>query len=57
MGVKDAAGLLGVSSRQIYNFIYAKSLPSRRLGGRRVLLVSDLKKFVRSDQAVPAPRR
>jgi len=54
---REAARLLGVSSRTIQNYIAAKLLPSRKIGRRTVIRLRDLEAFLRSDQPSPVPTR
>jgi excisionase family DNA binding protein len=49
VGVPEAARRLGVSARTVTNLIRARELPSRKIGRRRVVLVSSLENFLRRD--------
>jgi len=54
VNVQGAGAMLGISARQVQKFIEQNILRSRKIGRRRLILVDDLRKFVRSDQ--PEPR-
>ena len=45
--VPMAAERLSCSERTVWNLIRQKRLPSRRLGNRRLVAVSDLERFMR----------
>ena len=49
VSVPEAARRLGVSARTVTNLIGARELPSRKIGRRRVVLVSSLESFLRRD--------
>lgn len=50
VSTRKAADLLDISERTIQQYIAAKLLPARKIGGRRLILVRDLEKFLRKDQ-------
>jgi hypothetical protein len=50
VSLNEAAETIGISRRSLENYIAANVLPSRKLGKRRIILVRDLEKFLRSDQ-------
>ena len=50
VGMAEAARMIDLSKRQVENYVSLKLLPSKKLGRRRVILVSDLKKFLASDK-------
>lgn len=50
VSVAEAARMIDVSRRTVEGYIAAKRLASRKLGSRRVVLVRDLMRFLRSDQ-------
>ena len=52
---RDASVMLGMSVRSVENYIAAKIIPSRKIGKRRLILVSDLERFLRSDHPSPTP--
>ncbi|WP_280142353.1 helix-turn-helix domain-containing protein [Methylobacterium pseudosasicola] len=41
-GVSDAARLIGISRSKMYTLIAADKIPARKLGGRTLILHSDL---------------
>lgn len=47
--LRQAAELLGVSTRTIQNLIAAKQLPSRKIGRRRLVPYSGLQALARRD--------
>lgn len=52
----NAAGtMIGISERFVRSLVQKNILRSRKIGRRRVILVSDIKKFLRADQ--PTARR
>ena len=53
VSVQQAAHMAGVSTRCMQNYIAAKLIPSRKIGKRRLILVRDLEKFLRTDQPSP----
>jgi excisionase family DNA binding protein len=50
VGLREAAGMLGLSTRTLQNYVWAKRIPSRKVGRRTLVLVSDLELFLGSDQ-------
>jgi excisionase family DNA binding protein len=46
---EEAAQLLSISQRALDYLVAAKRLPVRRIGGRVLLPVADLRKYARSD--------
>lgn len=50
VSTREAASLSGISERTIQQYVAAKLLPSRKIGGRRLILLRDLEKFLRRDQ-------
>lgn len=50
VSVAEAARMIGVSRRTVEGYIGAGRLASRKLGFRRVVLLRDLMRFLRSDQ-------
>jgi excisionase family DNA binding protein len=52
VNVTEAARRLGVSPRTVATLIAQKKLPSRRIGRRRVILISALQEFLRRDHAM-----
>jgi excisionase family DNA binding protein len=55
VSVREAAALIGVSSRTVQNYISSKVLPARKIGRRTVILVRALEAFLRTDHASPIP--
>jgi hypothetical protein len=53
VSVRDAAAMLGISSRSIQNYVAAKILPGRKIGRRTVIPVRALENFLRADQPSP----
>jgi hypothetical protein len=54
---KEAAAMLSISMRSLENYLALKKIESRRIGRRRVVLISSLKRFLRADQASASPTR
>jgi excisionase family DNA binding protein len=50
VGVSEAARLSGLSRRGLENYIRSKVLPSKKVGRRRLVLVEDLRRFLRGDR-------
>lgn len=58
VSVREGAAMLGISTRTLQNYVWAKRLPSRKIGRRTVVLVQDLETFLHKDQPAPrAPRK
>lgn len=57
--VTDAAQYLALSPRSVQSLVYTGRLPSRMIGGRRVIPWDDLRAYVRrgDDPRAIAPRR
>jgi len=53
VNTQNAATMCGLSESQVKKFIRSNLLRSRKIGRRRLILVDDLRKFVRSDQPEP----
>jgi excisionase family DNA binding protein len=53
VSVGEAAAMLGISPRTLQNYVWARRIPSRKIGRRTVLLLRDLETFLRSDQPPP----
>jgi excisionase family DNA binding protein len=49
----EAAQLLSISERGVDYLISANRLPTRRIGGRVLISVADLRKYVRGDHPEP----
>lgn len=49
--VKNAAAMIGVSRATIYNLANRRELSLRKVAGRTVVLVEDLKRLVSSEAA------
>jgi excisionase family DNA binding protein len=47
----DAAASLGISVRTVENLISRKQLPTRKIGRRTLIALSELQRFVRSDRS------
>lgn len=45
-GVDEVADMLGVSSRTVQTHVSTGDLPSRKIGGRRLVTLSDLEAFI-----------
>jgi excisionase family DNA binding protein len=56
VSIIEAARLLSVSPRTIFNYLQAEMLPARKLGRRTVIPMRALEAFLRTDQPSPAPR-
>lgn len=56
VSVRDAAAMLGISSRTIQNYIAAKVLPARKIGRRTVIPMRALETFLRTDQPSPVTK-
>jgi hypothetical protein len=56
VGLQQAARMVGVSTRSMQNFVAAKLIPSRKIGKRRLILVRDLERFLRTDQPLPVSK-
>jgi len=54
VSISEAARRLGVSERTIATLLARKELPSRRIGRRRVVLVTELERFLRRDHGTSA---
>lgn len=54
LSVTEAAEAIGVSARQVYNLAASAGLPTVKLGGRRLVRVTDLRAWVAA-QPVNAP--
>lgn len=50
---QDAAQVLSISQRALDYLIATRRLPTRRIGGRVLIPVADLRKFARSDHTEP----
>jgi excisionase family DNA binding protein len=50
VSIAEGARLIGVSKRTVENYIKEKRIDSRKLGRRRVVLLSSLERFLRHDQ-------
>lgn len=48
---EEAAQVLSISQRALDYLIAARRLPTRRIGGRVLIPVADLRKFARGDHA------
>jgi excisionase family DNA binding protein len=57
VGVRQAAAMLGISARTLQNYVWAKRIPSRKIGRRTLVLVSDLERFIRTDQPSASRQR
>jgi hypothetical protein len=55
VSVVEAARMIGVSRRSVEGYIGAGLLESRKLGSRRIVLVRDLLRFLRSDKPSASP--
>ena len=51
LSVKEAAAAIGISDRKIWDLINVSGFPSARLGGRVIIPVDDLRRWL-SQQAV-----
>jgi len=49
----EAAQLLSISERGVDYLISANRLPTRRIGGRVLISVADLRRYVRGDHPEP----
>ncbi|MGH9727521.1 MAG: helix-turn-helix domain-containing protein [Candidatus Acidiferrales bacterium] len=56
VGLRQASAMLGISRRQVQNFVRAKILRSSKIGRRRLIRVADIEHFVRRDQPTPAKK-
>jgi excisionase family DNA binding protein len=54
VNIQEAAAMIGVSVRTVQQYIAAEILPTKKIGRRRVVTVSALEEFLRSDHASPA---
>ena len=52
VGVIEAARRLGLSARTVATLISRRELASRKVGRRRLILVSDLKAFITCDHRI-----
>ncbi len=50
IGVKEAAGVVGVSRSHLYEEITSKRLESFKVGKRRLILVADLEAWLKAAQ-------
>jgi excisionase family DNA binding protein len=50
VSVPEAAGMLGVSRRLVYDLVARGELPALRLGGRIVILLRPLERMLGGDQ-------
>jgi len=57
VNIREAATLPSISPRLVRGYIRLKTLPSRKIGRRTVVLVRDLEAFLRNDQPSPARER
>jgi hypothetical protein len=57
VSLREGAAMLGISSRTLQNYVWAGRFPSRKIGRRTVVLVRDLKLFLRKDQPSPVRLR
>jgi hypothetical protein len=55
VSLQQAAQMAALSTRSMQNYVSAKLIPSRKIGKRRLILVRDLEKFLRTDQPSPVP--
>lgn len=55
VSIEQAAEMIGVCGKTVRNLIAAKELPSRKIGRRRVIRVSDLQAFLRGDHGTGKP--
>lgn len=53
VSIREAAGMLGISSRSVQNYLRLKLLPARKIGRRTLIRVRDLEAFLRADQPSP----
>ena len=53
VSVREAAAMLGISPRTLQNYVWARRIPSRKIGRRTVVLLRDLETFLRNDQPSP----
>ena len=53
VSTREAAQMLGVSTRTIQNYLAAKLLLARKIGRRTVIPVRALEVFLRTDHASP----
>ena len=51
VGIRDAAGVLGLSHRTVQSMAKRGDLPSFKVGGRRLLSVAALRRWVETRQA------
>jgi len=56
LNVAEVAEALGVSRRQVYNLAATAGLPTVKLGGRRLVRVSDLHEWVAAQPVDAADR-
>jgi excisionase family DNA binding protein len=54
VGMVEAARMLGLSVRTIATLISREELPSRKVGRRRLIAVSDLEVFIKRDHRLAA---
>lgn len=45
--VPEAAQAVGVSKRTIYNWVHMPGFPSRKIGNRRLILVEELREWLK----------
>ena len=50
---RDAAQLLSISQRALDYLVATRRLPTRRIGGRVLIPVADLRKYARADHLEP----
>lgn len=55
VGMEDGARMIGLSKRQLENYVALQLIPSKKIGRRRILLVWDLRKFLASDRPTAGP--
>jgi len=51
VSISEAARRVGVSSRTMATLVAAKEIPSRKIGRRRVIPITALAAFLRTDHA------
>ena len=49
VGLDEAARMLNISRRTLEGYVAAKSLPTRKIGRRRVVMLRSLDEFLRHD--------
>ena len=52
VGVAEAARLLGLSARTVATLVSRRELPSRKVGRRRIIPVTALEAFIKSDHPI-----